>query len=355
MISSAVITGGAGFIGSTIALWLRQQYPGWRVLAFDNLRRRGSEWNLPRLKDAGIEFVHGDIRQPEELRRLGATDLIIDCAAEPSVYASEGGSPREVLDINLIGTINTLEWARTCGAKLLFLSTSRVYPIAGLNALPYETTATRFQWTNAALQPGVTPAGLTSDFPLAGARSFYGAAKLASEMLIQEYVLSYGLRAMINRCGIVAGPWQFGKVDQGVITLWMSRHLFADSLKYIGFGGTGLQVRDVLHVADLCDLIARQLALHDDWDGSVYNVGGGLGNSVSLAELTTLCQARTGRQLTIVAQPETHPLDVRIYITDNQRVSQQFDWRPLRSIEETLAEIQQWLLDHASRFQSLMG
>ncbi len=354
MPSSILITGGAGFVGSNLALWFRQRDPSSQVIAFDNLRRRGSEWNLPRLRDAGVEFVHGDIRNPEDLARLPAAELVVDCAAEPSVYAGEGGSPRELLNINLGGTLNTLEYARVHKASLLFLSTSRVYPIARLNSLPFEEGATRFRWTPAAEGLGITAAGVTEQLPVDGPRSLYGAAKLASELLIQEYCYSYGLRALINRCGILAGPWQFGKVDQGVVTLWMARHVFGDSLKYIGFGGAGRQVRDVLHVADVFDLIDRQLERPDLWEGRVYNVGGGFACSTSLCELTDLCRQMTGRTLSVTPHPDTHPLDVRIYITDNQRVSADFGWKPARGIADTLADIRTWLVDHAEDLRSLM-
>lgn len=355
MITSILVTGGAGFVGANLAIWLRRRDPSARVVAFDNLRRRGSEWNLPRLRDAGVEFVHGDVRSPEDLERLPATQLVVDCAAEPSVYASEGGSPRELLNINLLGTLNTLEYARSHGAQLLFLSTSRVYPIGRLNGLPFQEEATRFSWTPAARGLGISAAGVSEELPVDGPRSFYGAAKLASEALIQEYCHSYGMRGLINRCGILAGPWQFGKVDQGVVTLWMARHVFGDSLKYIGFGGTGKQVRDVLHIHDLFELLDRQLARPDAWDGRIYNVGGGRECSTSLCELTDVCQQLTGRSLTVVPQPDTHPLDVRIYMTDNQRVSADFGWRPVRRIADTLADIRSWLIEHADALRPLLA
>src|SRR5207244_1550975 len=118
-----------------------------------------------------------------------------------------------------------------------------------------------------------------------GPRSLYGASKLAAEMLIQEYVFSRGLKALINRCGIIAGPWQMGKVDQGVVAFWMMQHFFQRELCYLGFGGQGKQVRDLLHVADLADLLHRQMQTPETWVGRVYNVGGGRTCSVSLREL----------------------------------------------------------------------
>ncbi len=253
------------------------------MTVLDNLKRRGSELNLPRLRAAGVEFRHGDIRSTDDFDDLPPFDLMIDCSAEPSVQAGLGGSPRAVLDTNLVGTINCLEAARTRGAAFLFLSTSRIYPIAALNDLPFTETETRFRWDDVPGIPGFSGRGIAEGFTLDGARSFYGTSKLAGEQLIQEYVFSYGMRALIDRCGVIAGPWQMGKVDQGVITLWVARHYFGRPLRYTGFGGQGKQVRDVLHVHDLFDLLLLQLESPERWDGRVYNVGGG-NDGVGLAQ-----------------------------------------------------------------------
>ena len=253
-----LITGGAGFVGSSLALTLKREDPGLQICGFDNLRRRGSELALPRLREAGVEFVHGDVRAPDDLREAGAFDLLIECSAEPSVQAGYAGSPAYAVQTNLCGTANCLEAARQYRAGVIFLSTSRVYPIARMRTLPLERRGNRLDLVDASSGTGWSYGGVTIDFPLSGHRSMYGATKLASELLVEEYRVMYGLRTVVNRCGVIAGPWQMGKVDQGFIVLWASRHLFDGSLTYSGFGGEGLQVRDVLHVADLCELIRTQ-------------------------------------------------------------------------------------------------
>src|SRR4051794_21077618 len=215
-----LITGGAGFVGSNLAIWFKERYPDLQVTALDNLRRRGSETNLPRLREHGIEFIHGDIRNPEDLRFDGRKiDLILECSAEPSVLAGFGEAPDYVINTNLVGTINCLELARRSGADLVFLSTSRVYPVSTLNSVATEEGETRFTLDARQALPGVSEHGIAEDFPLEGARSLYGATKLCSELLIQEYGAMYGLRFIINRCGVITGPWQMGKVDQGVFAL----------------------------------------------------------------------------------------------------------------------------------------
>jgi CDP-paratose 2-epimerase len=350
-----LITGGAGFVGSNLALLFKKTMPALTVSAVDNLKRRGSDLNIPRLQGAGVQFHHGDIRCPEDLDCLADFDLLIDCSAEPSVQAGVGGSPRYVLNTNLLGTINCLEAARVRGAAFLFLSTSRVYPIAALNALPFAEDETRFRWLAQAGVRGFSEHGVAEDFPLEGARSLYGASKLACEQVLQEYVYNYGMKALVNRCGVLAGPWQMGKIDQGVVTLWVARHYFQKSLKYIGFGGQGKQVRDILHIEDLFDLLVLQLQSPSGWDGRVYNVGGGLPVSVSLLELTRLCQTITRRRIDLAALAETSQVDLRIYLTDCRKVQQDFGWRPRRTPEQIVQDIHRWVDEHHQPLESILG
>ena len=350
-----LITGGAGFVGSNLAIMFREARPELGVTVFDNLKRRGSELNLPRLKAAGVEFRHGDIRSTYDFNDLKPYDLMIDCSAEPSVQAGLQDSPRAVLDINLVGTINCLEAARACGAAFMFVSTSRVYPIKALNDLPFTETATRFHWEDVPGIAGFSERGVAEGFTLDGARSFYGTSKLAGEQLIQEYVFSYGMRALINRCGVIAGPWQMGKVDQGVITLWVTRHYFDRPLCYTGFGGHGKQVRDILHVRDLFDLLQLQLEAPERWDGRVYNVGGGNQGSVSLRELTALCVQETGKSISITSVPETAGVDLRVYVTDAQKVEHDFGWRPTRGPARIVRDIRAWIEDNSQTLESILA
>lgn len=343
-----LVTGGAGFVGSSLALDLKRRHPGWDVTAFDNLKRRGSELGLSRLAQGGVSFVHGDVRVPSDLEAAGPCDVILECSAEPSVLAGLDGSPAYVLDTNLIGTIHCLERARQQGAGFLFLSTSRVYPIERLSRLPLRETETRFELAPeaGAAVPGLSSSGIAEDFPLDGARSIYGATKLCSELLVSEYVAAYGLRAVVNRCGVLAGPWQMGRVDQGVVMHWAASHLFGWPLQYIGYGGTGKQVRDVLHVADLADLVALQLPRLEELKGRTFNVGGGREVSFSLSELTALCVSATGRSVPIREVPETRVADVPLYLTDARKVSDELGWSPRRSMAELVGDCVGWLRAH---------
>ena len=351
--ANLLITGGCGFIGSNLAVALAEQ--GHAVTCFDNLSRRGSEVLLARILEHGCRFAHGDIRSPEDLGRIaGEFDIMIECSAEPSVLVgTQGADATYMLNNNLVGSLHCFEFARQRGMGILFLSTSRVYPYPALNKLHFDEGETRFEYADN--QPGVSASGVRLDFPLDGARSLYGATKLASEIILQEYSRQYDLPCIINRCGVVAGPWQLGKVDQGVFTYWLAQHVFGKNLKYIGFGGRGKQVRDLLHVADLTDLIAKQIAVLSDYRGQVFHAGGGANGSLSLLETTRLCQHITGKTVDVTPDAIDRPADVIWYVTDNGATESTFDWKPTRDPETILTDIFHWLDAHQAQFQKFMG
>jgi len=350
-----LITGGAGFAGSHLALMLKERYPQLGVTALDNLKRRGSELNLPRLKAGGVAFMHGDIRSRDDLLAIKEVDLILECSAEPSVLAGLDGSPDYLIQTNLMGTVNCLELARERKADFIFLSTSRVYPIETINNLAFHETATRFELAGTQQVPGASGRGIGEDFPLNKSRSLYGATKLASELLIEEYRAAFGIRTIINRCGVLTGPWQMGKVDQGVIVHWVASHIFGKPLKYFGYGGTGKQVRDILHVRDLFELLAIQIERMENFSGSLFNVGGGRDVSVSLAELTALCEKATGNKLSIEGILADRVADIRIYLTDNTRVTAATGWRPKITPTEIIAEIARWVSDNQESLKTILG
>jgi len=341
-----LVTGGAGFIGANVAVGLASRHPDWQIAAFDNLRRGGAELNLPRLREAGVAFVHGDVREPADLHAVGELDVLLECSAEPSALAGIGGSPDYVVKSNLLGAYNCLELARRHSAYFVFLSTSRVYPVRRLSSLVLEETATRFELALEQTLAGVSPAGIAEEFPLDGARTIYGTTKLAAELLIEEYRAAYALRAVVNRCGVIAGPWQMGKVDQGVFTYWMLAHHFRRPLQYIGFGGQGKQVRDLLHVEDLLELLDEQFQDPERWDGATVNVGGGRHCSLSLRDTTGLCAEITGNTIEVGSIEETRPGDVPVYISDCRRLFGLTRWRPHRGARDVLADTHAWICAH---------
>ena len=349
MYRAILVTGGAGFVGSHLAVALRDAFEGVHVTAFDNLSRSGSETNLPLLERHGVNFVRGDVRNGEDLAALSKQpDLILDCAAEPSAlagYPSAGneGSARYAVETNVVGTFQCLELARQAGADVLFLSTSRVYPYQALNNLSFVEQNQRFALTPQQAIEGASEHGIAEDFPLDGPRSIYGTTKLASEYLVEEYADAYGFRFVINRAGLITGPRQMAKSDQGVIVLWLAAHVLGQPLRYIGFEGAGKQVRDILHIDDVCDLVLDQIRHFSAYQGRRFNVGGGGKHSASLRELTALCRQVTGREIPITPNPETRPADVRIYLTDHRRVSEVRGWKPKRDVRTALEDIHRWL------------
>ncbi len=341
--NSLLIVGGCGFVGSNLAVILKKKYPHARVVVFDNLKRRGSDLNLNRIAKFGIEFIHGDIRNKGDFYGIGDFEFIIEAAAEPSVLAGLNGGHEYVIDTNLHGTINCLDFAVKSNSKLIFLSTSRVYPFKLLNQLNYVETEYRFQLTDDQFISGSSKNGLSTNFPLIGPKSLYGATKLASELLITEYCEFIGLQAVVNRCGVITGAWQMGKIDQGVIVLWMAKHFWNQKLSYNGFGGTGKQVRDILNINDLGELVDWQMLNFEKVNQKTFNVGGGQSCSVSLSELTQFCQELTGNKIPIEAIIDDRSADVRIYVTDNSEISELSGWKPTFTPALIMKEIFDWI------------
>jgi len=338
-----LITGGCGFVGSSLAILFKEHYPEVRITCLDNLKRRGSELNISRLKAKEIQFIHGDIRNKEDLAAVGDVGLILECSAEPSVLAGYNSSPEYLINTNLLGTINCLELARQRKADFIFLSSSRVYPIKTINDLPLQETSTRFEFKDNLNIQGASSLGISEQFPIQGVRSLYGATKLASELFITEYINMYEIKGIINRCGVLTGPWQFGKVDQGVIVLWVAAHYWQKKLSYIGYGAKGKQVRDILHVADLFELLKVQIENIDKYSGTIFNVGGGREISISLNELTALCEKYTGNTTQIDSVKQNRDADIPIYLSDCTKVINATGWKPSRTPDMIVEEISHWI------------
>lgn len=338
-----LITGGAGFVGSNLALKLKSNYPSYQIFLLDNLKRRGSELNLPAFRKNSIIFFHGDVRNKEDFNQVPEIDIIIDASAEPSILAGLNESPEYLINSNLMGTFNCLNFAIKNKSSIIFLSTSRVYPVRELCSVNYTEGSTRFELTDKQNITGISALGVSEKFPLSGYRSLYGMTKFASELALEEFNEFYGINYVVNRCGIIAGPGQMGKVDQGIAVYWAAAHYWAQPLKYIGFNGKGFQVRDMLHIQDLYDLIDHQMHNFPGYSGNVFNVGGGVQSSASLCELTEICRNITGKATSIQNTLESRKADIPVYISDNSKITNLSGWKPKKNINDIIEDIFQWI------------
>ena len=351
---NVLITGGCGFVGSSIAFKIKKNNPSFSITVLDNLKRRGSELNINRLLSAGILFVHGDIRKPEDLDVSENIDLIIDAAAEPSVLAGINGGIEYLYETNLTGTFNILNTAVKKKAKVIFLSTSRIYPIQNILNSKIEEMETRFQFAEESGINGISSKGISEELNLLGARTIYGTTKLSSELLMKEYESTFGVDFIINRCGVIAGPNQMGKIDQGFVVLWLARHYWKKDLSYIGFGGEGKQARDVIHVDDLSDLISLQINDFDRFKGETFNVGGGNEVSASLQEFTGICEEVTGNKINFTAEAENRPGDIPLYISDCSKLFGFTDWRPKKSIKNVADDVFVWINENEKQLKPIL-
>ena len=349
-----LITGGAGFVGSSLAIYLKKKYPSYIIDCFDNLKRRGSELNLIEFKELGIGFFHGDIRNVEDLDPLPEFDLMIEASAEPSVMSGLDSNPNYVINNNLYGSINCFNLCVKNKAKLIFLSTSRVYPIDKIEKAEFIEDTTRFFFKDKQEFEGISEKGISEKLSLEGARSFYGMTKLSGELFLKEYAEFYNLKSAITRFGVIAGPRQMGKTDQGVVTLWLAKHYWKQSLKYIGYGGQGKQVRDILHISDLLELVDLQIHKIELFENKIFNAGGGLYSSASLCEMTKICQNITGNDIKLESEAANRPADLRIYITDNTKITEETGWRPKKTVENVFQDIYFWIQGNEKHLESIL-
>jgi len=340
------ITGICGFVGRAIATRVREAMPDAEVFGLDNLSRAGSEQNR-RLAAGEIRIIHGDIRIPSDLESLPPADWVIDAAALPSVLAGidNHSSSRQLVEHNLFGTVNVLEYCRRHHAGFILLSTSRVYAIRPLSELTLQVDGERFvpRFAEIELQ-GLSPAGVTEKFSTAAPVSMYGATKLASEALALEYGDTFGIPVWVNRCGVLAGAGQFGTAEQGIFSFWLHAWRARRALRYIGFGGRGLQVRDAFHPEDLADLVLKQLRNSETKPHRICNVGGGIDRSMSLLELSKWCTERFGAHQ-VVSDTHERLFDIPWMVLDSTRARTAWNWQPRRSLCSILAEI----ADHAEK------
>lgn len=354
-----LITGGAGFVGANLAYYLSER--GHQVTVMDNLVRRGSELNLPQLKQRGVSFVHGDVRNAEDFHALPrGLDVVLECCAQPSAI---DGYANPLFDINnnTIGLLNTLEHARRNDAGLIFWSTNKTYAGEHINKFPKLDLGDRWVWDADAIRAeygerlpaGFDPVhGFSAEFTVDGHdHSIYGLSKIMADLACQEWYDAFGVPTVVNRFSCLAGEGQFGKSAQGWVAWWAIAFHFGLGLKYIGWDGK--QVRDALFIEDICRLIETEMGQLGTLGGSVFNVGGGKDITLSLREATALMEQRYQRTVPVDIIDDPRKADHCIYISDIRPVTAATGWVPRVSVEEGYDRIIRWVHDHQDELARL--
>jgi CDP-paratose 2-epimerase len=337
------ITGICGFVGSTLAKSLAAEPWVSSICGIDNFSRPGSEWNRKPLKEFGIGVIHGDIRCASDVESLPKADWVIDAAANPSVLAGVDGttSSRQLVEHNLLGTINLLEYCKAQQAGFCLLSTSRVYSIPGLANLRMQVVDDAFAPDPEQDFPvGVSINGVSECYSTDPPVSLYGSTKVTSEHLALEYASTFGFSVWINRCGVMAGAGQFGHPAQGIFAYWIHSFREGKPLNYIGFGGSGHQVRDCMHPRDLVLLLRKQFAgvCSNQSMPRVCNISGGVVNNMSLANLTRWCEDRFGVS-DVGRSSQDRPFDIPWMILDSSQARSTWGWEAATPLEDILSEI----------------
>ena len=330
----ALITGGAGFIGTNLAERLAKE--GCHVTVYDNLSRPGVEQNVEWLRQHHPEHVAfnlGDVRDGARLwDAVSRADQVFHFAAQVAVTTSLA-NPREDYEVNLGGTINLLEAIRSSknAPSLIFTSTNKVY--GGLSDLSLEQNCSRYQPLDKALRSGIG-----EDRPL-DFHSPYGCSKGAADQYVLDYARSFNIPAVVFRMSCIYGPHQMGTEDQGWVAHFLLR---AADDEPVMICGDGMQVRDILFVDDLVDALQLAQANSQTLSGQAFNIGGGLGNTISLIELLQLIEEINGKRPEINFSP-WRTGDQKYYVSDTSKFKAATGWAARVTVRDGVKRLTQWL------------
>ena len=334
---NALITGGAGFVGSNLAAYLLEK--GHKVTVFDSLARHGASENLAWLQSLGLQnFLHGDIRNPfdvEQTVKNVAPDVIFHLAGQVAMTTSMQ-SPRRDFEINVLGSINVLEAVRQYTPKtaIIYASSNKVY--GNLDHLDLVQAATRYQPRT--IQKGVDEA-TAIEF-----HTPYGCSKGAADQYMLDYARGFGLNTVVFRHSTIYGGRQFATYDQGWVG-WFCRQAIetkSDPTRpAFTVSGDGKQVRDLLHVSDCVNAYVSAFEHIAEARGEAFNIGGGIENSMSLLELLQFLEKRLNLKLNYTHLPWRQS-DQKFFVADNSKAERLIHWSPKKSKESGIEDTINW-------------
>ena len=348
----ALITGGAGFIGSNLAASLLDA-GDCEVRLLDNLSRAGTQHNAEwlRARDGSrgrLRLLRGDVRDAARVREAaeGVTE-IYHLAAQVAVTTSVD-APRNDFEVNAMGTLNVLEAARGVAAEtgtapmVLFTSTNKVY--GGLEQTRVERRGDCYAVAESRFR------GVTEETPL-DFHSPYGCSKGAADQYVRDYARIYGLPTVVFRMSCICGPRQFGTEDQG----WVAHFLYsALAGKPVTIYGDGCQVRDLLHVEDLIAAMALAREHLGTTRGGIYNVGGGPEQAMSIRQLLKRIEEQTGHAVKCL-RGEVRPGDQPLYISNCDKLLRDTGWRPRLSVNRILEDLDRFWHEHQAALGAVAG
>ncbi len=336
-----LVTGGSGFVGAHVSEYYAKK--GDDVIVLDNLSRGETlksadksessiNYNWNHLKNfENIELIRGDIRKAEEVKKAAEdVDAIIHTAAQVAVTSSVE-DPRTDFEINALGTFNVLEAARLSSNNpaVVYCSTNKVYG-ENVNQISVKEGETRYVFEGMEGVPETLSIDLCEHTP-------YGVSKLAGDLYVQDYAKLYGLKTAVFRMSCIYGTRQFGNEDQG----WVAHFVISTITgKPLTIYGDGKQVRDVLYVSDLAR--AYDLFLESNKKDTVYNVGGGPKNTISLLELLDLLEEETGKKSEI-SFSDWRPSDQKVYISDISKAERGLGWGPEVNVRDGIKKLIAWV------------
>jgi len=334
---NALITGGAGFVGSNLAASLLGK--GESVTVFDSLARHGASENLAWLRSLGMEnFIHGDVRNAfdvEQTVKNVKPDVIFHLAGQVAMTTSMQ-SPRRDFEINVLGSINVLEAVRQYTPKtaIIYASSNKVY--GNLDHLDLVEAETRYQPRSA--QKGVDES-VAIEF-----HTPYGCSKGAADQYMLDYARGFGLNTVVFRHSTIYGGRQFATYDQGWVG-WFCRQAI-ESKQHpdraaFTVSGDGKQVRDLLHVSDAVNAYVSAFEHIDTARGQAFNIGGGIENSMSLLELLLFLEKRLGIKLNYKHLPWRQS-DQKFFVADNSKAERLIQWSPKMSKEQGIEDTINW-------------